>query len=86
MTASRTETRHLGLDLGGTNLKWTVLAHGDGAWRTVARDQVPTRIVPDPEAVPDAVVAQMAELARAAIAEAGPVASIGIGVYFALRP
>jgi glucokinase len=80
MTATRAGTRHLGLDLGGTNLKWTVLAHADGAWTTVARDSVPTRIVADPDGVPDAVVAQMGELAQAAIRRAGPVASIGIGV------
>lgn len=78
-TTPRAQTRHLGLDLGGTNLKWTVLAHADGAWGTIARDQVPTRIVADPDDVPDAVVAQMGELARAAIDRAGPVASIGIG-------
>ncbi len=73
-------TRHLGLDLGATNLKWAVVEHADGTWTTVARDQVPTRIVTDPEAVPDSVVAQLAEVAVAAIGTWGPVASIGIGI------
>ncbi len=73
-------TRHLGLDLGGTNLKWAVLAHADGVWSVLAHDQVPTRIVADPEGVPDAVVAQLGELATTTIAAWGPVASIGIGV------
>ena len=56
MTAA-TATRHLGLDLGATNLKWAVVEHADGAWTTVARDQVPTRVVADPAGVPAAVVA-----------------------------
>ena len=73
-------TRHLGLDLGATNLKWVVVEHADGAWTTVARDQEPTRVIADPEAVPETVTAQLAELAVAAIAAWSPVASIGIGV------
>jgi len=73
-------TRHLGLDLGATNLKWAMVDHADGTWTTIARDQVPTRLVTDPEAVPASVVAQLAEVAVAAIAGWGPVLSIGIGI------
>ncbi len=73
-------TRHLGLDLGATNLKWAVVANDDGAWSTVAHGQAPTRIVPDEVAVPAMVVAQLADVAAAAIAEWGPVLSVGIGV------
>ena len=73
-------TRHLGLDLGGTNLKWAVLERAGDAWSVLAQDQVRTRVVPDADAVPDAVVAQMGELAGATIDAWGPVASIGIGV------
>lgn len=73
-------TRHLGLDLGATNLKWTVVAHDDGTWTTVARDQVPTRVVADADAVPATVTAQLAEVATAAIAAWGPVLSTGIGI------
>ena len=73
-------TRHLGLDLGATNLKWAVVEHDDGAWATLAREQVRTRVVEDPDAVPAAVTGQLAEVAVAAIAAWGPVASIGIGV------
>jgi glucokinase len=76
----RVPTRHLGLDLGATNLKWAVVEHADGVWTTVARDQVPTRVVADPEAVPDSVVAQLAEVAVTAIAAWGPILSIGIGI------
>jgi glucokinase len=73
-------TRHLGLDLGATNLKWAVVEHAQAAWTTVARDQVPTRVVDDPSAVPDTVTGQLGEVAAAAIAAWGPVLSVGIGV------
>jgi glucokinase len=80
------ERRHLGLDLGGTNLKWAVLSHADGAdgatgaWTQLATGQVPTRVVPDPGAVPAAVVAQLAETAVEAARSWGPVVSVGVGV------
>ncbi len=73
-------TRHLGLDLGATNLKWAVVERSGDAWRMLAHGQVPSRIVPDPDEVPDAIVAQLGEVALAAIGDWGPVASIGIGV------
>ena len=73
-------TRHLGLDLGGTNLKWAVVAHDGGTWTTLARDTVPTRRPPDPAQVPDMVVAQLGEVAAVAINEHGPITSVGIGV------
>lgn len=50
-------TRHLGLDVGATNLKVTLVEHGARTWTAVSRDRVPTRLVTDPEGVPDAVVA-----------------------------
>jgi len=73
-------TRHVGLDLGATNLKWAVVEHEAGTWRTLAHGRVPTRLVSDPDAIPAAVTAQLAEIAAAAIADWGPVASVGIGV------
>ena len=73
-------TRHLGLDLGATNLKWAVVEQSADDWRTVATNQVPTRVVPDLEAVPTAVVAQLADVACAVLAANGPIVSIGIGV------
>jgi glucokinase len=78
--ASGSASRHLGLDLGATNLKSAVLEHDDGAWTTIARDQVPTRIPADLDAVPATVVAQLAAVGAAAIAAWGPIASVGIGV------
>ena len=73
-------TRHLGLDLGGTNLKWAVVVHAGGAWSTVATDQVSTRLAADPAEVPATVVAQLVEVAATVIAEWGQVLSVGIGV------
>ncbi|HTS14053.1 MAG TPA: ROK family protein, partial [Candidatus Sulfotelmatobacter sp.] len=73
-------TRHLGLDLGATNLKWAVVGRAADAWTTVATGQVATRLAADPQAVPATVVAQLAEVAVAASTQAGPVRSIGIGV------
>ena len=68
-------TRHLGLDLGGTNIKWVVV-EGDGAWRALDRGQVAT---PGNEG-PDAVVARLAAVAAEAIGRHPGIASIGIGV------
>jgi glucokinase len=73
-------TRHLGLDLGGTNLKWAVVEHASGTWTALAQGQVPTRTVADPERMPDTVVTQLGEVAVRTIAEHGPVLSVGIGV------
>ena len=55
-------TRHLGLDLGGTNLKWTVVERDGDDWRVLDRGQVPTR-----SGGPDAIVPQLAEIGRTAI-------------------
>ena len=64
---------HLGLDLGGTNIKWAVL---DAALATVASGSAPTRGSDGPTAV----VARLVEVGRAAIGAVGPVASVGVGV------
>ena len=73
-------SRHLGLDLGATNLKVSVVEHAGGAWTTLSREQVPTRYVADPADVPGAIVAQLGEVAVATSAAHGPIGSIGIGV------
>ena len=73
-------TRHLGLDLGATNLKWAVVARDGDAWTRVATDQTPTRVPADASAAPATIVAQLAEVAAAAAARWGPVESLGIGV------
>lgn len=81
MTDGQPPSRHLGLDLGGTNLKWTVLERsileGTGAaWSVLDRGQIPTRTGGGPEAI----VAQLAEVGRSAIAAWPGVVSAGIGI------
>jgi glucokinase len=81
-------TRHLGLDLGGTNLKWTVVEHRGEDWDVLDRGHVPTR-----SGGPDAIVPQLSEVGLAAIqrwpAGAGsatgldaapPITTAGIGI------
>lgn len=73
-------SRHLGLDLGGTNVKWAVVERRGEAWEAIARDQVATRIVGEVDAVPAGVVAQLSELAVEVAGRWGPLTSVGIGV------
>src|SRR4051794_6207018 len=73
-------SRHVGLDLGATNLKWVVVERSGEEWSVVARDQVPTRVGEDLALIPSAVTAQLGATARDAIDAWGPAASIGIGV------
>jgi glucokinase len=66
-------TSHLGLDLGGTNIKWVVLdPHGT----PMADGSLPT----EAERGPDHVVERLALAGHAAIAAAGPIATAGVGV------
>jgi glucokinase len=73
-------TRHLGMDLGATNLKWAVVerpqATGAEDWRAIDRGQVATRA----GAGPAGVVDQLGEVAATAIATWPDTASVGIGV------
>ena len=71
-----TSTRHLGLDLGGTLLKWAVVESTDGGWDRLATDLVPTRV----DAGAEGIVDQLAETASAAAADWGPIASVGVGI------
>jgi glucokinase len=75
-TTARGASRHLGLDLGATNLKWSVLEHDSGQWRALGRDQVPT----DSGAGPEAVVGLLAETGRAAMNAWPGVVSVGVGI------
>ena len=71
-------SRHLGLDLGGTNIKIAVLdrSAADAVPTLVARDVRPTHASHGPDAVAEALVAA----GQAAIEAHGPVATIGVGV------
>jgi glucokinase len=74
------QSRHLGLDLGGTNLKWAVVERTGESWSVIARDQVPTRRSASTADMPASVTAQLAEVAVQARDSAGPIASVGIGI------
>jgi glucokinase len=70
-------TRHLGLDLGGTNIKWAVVEGAGDDWRALDEGQVPT----DASGGERTVVAQLAELAvRVRDGTGGPVGSLGVAV------
>ncbi len=71
-----TSSRHLGLDLGGTLLKWAVVESTDGSWNRLATDRLPTRL----DAGADGLLDQLAETAAAAATAWGPVASVGLGI------
>lgn len=68
--------RHLGIDLGATNLKWSVLEQADGAWHPLDRGQVATRASDGPEAVID----RLASTASAAVESWPGIESLGVGV------
>ena len=69
-------SRHVGLDLGATNIKWAALARTGEAWSVLDRGQVPTRATDGA----DAVVARMAELAERARGDWPGIGSVGVGV------
>jgi glucokinase len=70
-------TRHIGLDLGGTNIKWAVVEGSGDDWRTLDQGQVPTDI----SAGERTVVPQLAELAVEVCDRAGGrVDSLGVAV------
>lgn len=69
-------SRHLGLDLGGTNIKWAVVENDAGRWRVRDRDQVATPAAQGP----DAVVQRLAEVGAEAVGRSPGVSTVGIGV------
>jgi len=69
-------TRHVGLDLGGTYVKWVVVESAPQGRRTVASG----KMVTSTDGGPSGVVDQLAELGRAAASKVGAVASVGVGV------
>jgi len=69
-------TLHLGLDLGGTNIKWAVLTHAAGSWEANATGTSPT----DARAGEAAVVARLVDTAGAAIRAHPAIATVGVGV------
>jgi len=69
-------SRHLGLDLGGTNIKWVVVEHEAGDWRSIDRGQVTTPAADGP----DAVVSRLAAVGVEALGRCPGVSSVGIGI------
>ena len=69
-------SRHLGLDLGGTNIKWVVVERGTDEWRVLDRGQVAT---PIPKG-PDDVVPRLGAVGAEAIKRSPGVTSVGVGV------
>jgi glucokinase len=76
VTESAPASRHLGLDLGGTNIKWVVLEREGGEWRSLDRDQVATPAADGP----DAVVSRLASVGAEAIRRSPGVSTVGIGI------
>jgi len=68
--------RHLGLDLGGTNIKWAVVEHDGDDWRTLATGHGPTPAKDGP----DAVVGRLASMGEEVVGAWPGLASVGIGV------
>jgi glucokinase len=75
-TSPSSATRHLGLDLGATNLKWTVVERDGDLWRSLDRGQVPTEVAGGPAAI----VAQLGDMGAAAIERWPIVVTAGIGI------
>ena len=75
-SAPDTASRHLGLDLGGTNIKWVVVEHAGADWTVLDQHEVPTHA----DRGPDAVIERLAGAGAEAIVRAPGVVSAGIGV------
>jgi len=73
---SRRRSSHVGLDLGGTNVKWSVVVREGAAWRVVDRGH---RATPADEGVA-AVVAALATVGTTAAQRFADISSVGIGV------
>ena len=69
-------SRHLGLDLGATNIKWAVVERLGDAWSSLDRGQAPTGRSDGA----DAVITRMIALAGDARSRWPDVASVGLGV------
>lgn len=69
-------SRHLGLDLGGTNTKWVVAQLEGSTPRVVASGRLPT----DTSRGERSVVEQLIEISRDSSRDHGPIETVGVGV------
>ncbi len=69
-------TQHLGIDLGVTNLKWSVVETQGESRQAIDQGQVPT----EPTEGPDAVIGRLAAIGRTALERRPTIGSLGIGV------
>jgi len=69
-------TRHLGLDLGGTNIKVAVVEHRSGDWHALDHDQLQT----DQDQGIAAVIARLTAAGRQQLARHPGIESVGIGI------
>jgi len=67
---------HLGIDLGVTNLKWSVVEAGGNEWQTIDRGQVPTLA----DEGPDAVIERLAAIGRTERERRPAIGTLGVGV------
>lgn len=72
--------RVLGLDLGGTNIKWTVLQAEAAAAADTARPTGFGSLPTDAAGGPERVTGRLLEAARTASAAHGPLDGVGVGV------
>ncbi|HEX7171811.1 MAG TPA: ROK family protein [Candidatus Limnocylindria bacterium] len=76
MASEEGRTRHLGLDLGATNVKWAVLERASDGWSILERGQFPTASSDGA----DAVIGRMGDQAERARDAWPDLSTIGIGV------
>jgi glucokinase len=69
-------SRHLGLDLGATNLKWAVVEQTADTWRTLDHGMVRTRVAGGP----DAIVTQLGDVGLTAMTAWPGVGTAGVGI------
>jgi glucokinase len=82
VTGAPSGTRHLGIDLGASSIKWSLLERVAGDWRVLDRGRVPTRAADGPAAI----VEQLGEVGREVVSRWPDVASVGVGVPGAYDP
>jgi glucokinase len=76
MAFRKDRTRHLGLDLGATNVKWAVLDRDGDDWTVLERGQFPTSAADGA----DAVIERMAGRAEHARETWPDLATVGVGI------